>query len=145
MPFDANLVLHDGLQTIANASPTSLTRTSGYAVLDLKETGAKGLVVCVVIVQATAPGGSAEMVVDIQCSDSLAFAGAGREAVRICGDQNADTIRQQDIPGAGGKGLFMRRIATKKRYMRSKVSGVTNGAYFGDVYILVTPYGFDTL
>lgn len=143
MPFDANLVLHDGAQTIANATPTSVTRTSGYAVLDLKETAVKGLVVAVVIVQDTSPPGACEMVVDIQCSDTLAF--TDHEAVRICGDQNNDSITNNDVPGAGGKGLFMRRIATKKRYMRSKVSGVSAGAYFGDVFILVTPYAFDML
>ena len=38
MPFDENLVLHDGTTITADISPTSTTRTNGSAVIDLKKT-----------------------------------------------------------------------------------------------------------
>lgn len=44
MPFDNDLELHDGTEITEDISPTSTTRASGSAVIDLKKTGKKGLV-----------------------------------------------------------------------------------------------------
>jgi hypothetical protein len=45
MPFDADLVLHDGTTITADITPTSATRTSGSAVIDLKKAPVEGLAV----------------------------------------------------------------------------------------------------
>ena len=43
MPFDANLVLHDGTTITGDITPTSTTRSSGSAVIDLQKSASKGL------------------------------------------------------------------------------------------------------
>ena len=140
MPFDANLMFFDGSVSIANTSATSLTRTLGHAVLDLKETGAKGVAV-VIVVTGTDPAGACEMQPLIQCSDTITFPG-NREEHKMGGDIAPGHISNNDI---GNGGVFMRRVSTKKRYMRVKISGVSNGGFFGTTYIYACPYPFDTL
>ena len=43
MAYDTNLVLHDGTTITADITPTSTTRVSGSAVIDLQKTPAEGL------------------------------------------------------------------------------------------------------
>ena len=141
MPFDAELVLFDGSVDIANTAATSLTRTLGHAVLDLKETAVKGLAI-VIVVTGTSPVGACEFVPTVQCSDSLAFAGAGREDTPIGGAYSPSSISNYDIASGG---VFVKRVSTDKRYMRVKITSVTNGSYFSTVYIMACPYPFKQL
>ena len=56
MPFDNNLMLHDGTTITADITPTSTSRSSGSAVINLKKTTAAGMyAVTVSYTQLTLP------------------------------------------------------------------------------------------
>jgi len=77
MVFDAQLVLHDGTAITADITPTSTTRSSGSAVIDLKKTPANGLD-CVMIVGNDLAEASDTLLVTIQHSASE---GSGYEEI----------------------------------------------------------------
>jgi|SRR3990167_1389101 len=133
MPFDANLVLHDGTTITADISPTSTTRSSGSAVLDVKESPAKGISVVLIMGADLAESGDTLLVT---IEESTAEASGYVEVARF------PLLTQ----GTGMPGTYILRCQIEDRYMRAKID-VTDSDSGGDFsvascYILVSPYPF---
>ena len=147
MPFDANLVLIDGTITMTATTDTpaiSTTRddTTGAAVLDLKETGAKGLVAVLVLPADLAGGSDATTLTGfIECSDTEDMTGTttGIEKHGSFGIANATS---GVVIGSECPDVAMVHFATKKRYVRANI---TVSATFGAPQVLLSPYPFRTL
>ncbi len=104
--LDENNVLHDGTEITADLSPTSTTRTSGSAVLDLRKSPAKGLYA--VVHQAEdfdAPADSA--IVSIEQSNDLA--------------NWVELARFIDLTGARAPDTQERLVKITARYVRAKI------------------------
>ena len=143
MPFDANLVMHDGTAITANISPTSETRTSGSAVIDLLqgtdaakggETAAIGMT-AVLIVAADLEG----------TSDTL------QVTIEDCATVDGTYIERASFPlltkGTGMPGTYTCRFTAFNRYVRAKivVSDFSGSGYTVVAYILLSQYPFKTL
>lgn len=132
--FDSNLVLHDGTAITATITPTSTTRSSGSAVLDIKETAAKGMDL-VLIVQNDLAEASDTLQVDLQESDTE---GSGYVEIARFGLLTK---------GTGMPGTYNLRFNTQKRYIRALITATDNDSG-GDftvtgVYVLLTPHFFE--
>lgn len=130
--FDASLMCHDGTTITATVTPTSTTRTSGSAVIDLKQTPAQGLS-AVLIMGADLEGASDTILVTIEESDTE---GSGYvEVARF------PTLTK----GTGMPGTYIIRFATDLRYVRALITCVDNsgsGYTVANVYVLLSPYPF---
>lgn len=80
MPFDENLVLHDGTTITADISPTSLTRTNGSAVIDLGKTKVSGLYASLFTGEAMA---EADDTMQVTIEESAAVASGWQEIARF--------------------------------------------------------------
>ena len=110
--LDTNNVLHDGTEITADISPTSTTRTSGSAVLDLRKSPAKGLYA--VVHQAEnfdAPADSA--IVSIEQSADLA--------------NWVELARFVDLTGARAPDTQERLVKITARYVRAKIAVTDDG------------------
>lgn len=138
MVFDANLVLHDGTEITADITPTSTTRASGSAVIDLKKTPATGLY-AVMIVGADLAEASDTLAVSIQHSASEA---TGYETVA-----SFPTLTQgSNMPGTWVLRFSANRMldGSVSRYVRALID-VTDNDAGGDfsatsVEIMITPH-----
>lgn len=106
--FDDNLTLHDGTAITADISPTSTTRSSGSAVIDLRKTGAKGMA-AVLILNADLAEASDTMQVTIE------------ECATVDGTYVEVTRFGLLTKGTGMPGTYIRRFDTDKQYVRAKI------------------------
>ena len=133
MPFDTEMVLHDGTTITLDITPTSTSRTSGSAVLNIKKTGSNGLV-AVLIMGADLAEASDTFIVTIE--ESATANGTYVELARF------PTLTK----GTGMPGTYMRRFTTDKAYIRAliDINDDDGGADFtvADCYILLSQYPF---
>ncbi len=108
MPFDDNLVLHDGTTITADIAPTSTSRTSGSAVIDLRETTIKGLYAILFLDEDLAESGDT-MVISIEESSDLSTWVELARFPEITSAATADAI-------------YERSIISKLRYIRAKIN-----------------------
>ena len=136
MAFDANNMFHDGTTITADISPTSVTRTSGSMVLDLKETRAQGLAAILIV--------DADLA---ETNDTLLV------TIEECATVNGTYVEVARFPlltkGTGMPGTYIRRFSAEKRYVRAKID-ITDADVGGDftvagVYILAAPHPFKVL
>lgn len=153
MPFDANLVLLDGLVDLdaSHEQPVSLTRNDdGAVVLDLRETGAKGLSAVVICTGKTVAGGNvaddAVVGISIQAGDDITFPQNTSESLGLFGDLvgSGGLGGENTIFGANTPIVVIRRITTTKRYVRAHCS-IGSGHNMGVVRVLLSPYPFKVL
>lgn len=134
MAFDANNMFHDGTAITADITPTSVTRTGGSAVLDLKQTGAVGLA-AVLVVGADITG---------TASDTL------QVSIEECATVDGTYVEVARFPlltkGTGMPGTYIRRFSAEKRYVRAKIDVTKAAAYSqAGVYIFAAPHPFKVL
>lgn len=133
MPFDADLVLHDGTTITATITPVSTTRASGSAVIDLRKTAAKGMS-AVLIMGADLAETSDTLQVSIQ--ESASEATGYREVARF----------PLLTKGTGMPGTYVIRFATNWQYVRALITAVDSdsGSDFtvATCYVLLSPYPF---
>ncbi|KKM61365.1 hypothetical protein LCGC14_1532470 [marine sediment metagenome] len=104
--LDENNVLHDGTEITADLSPTSTTRTSGSAVLDLRKSPAKGLYA--VVFQAENLDDPADLaLISIEQSSDLA--------------NWVELARFIDLTGARAPDTQERLVKITARYVRAKI------------------------
>ncbi len=132
--FDEDLIFHDGTTITGDITPTSKTRSSGSAVLDIRETGSRGMA-AVMIVQNDLAETSDTLQVTIQESDTE---GSGYE------DVAAFPLLTQ---GTGMPGTYMRRFVSQKRFVRALID-ITDNDSGGDftvasVFVMLTPHFFE--
>ena len=154
MPFDANLVLIDGTIDVDSdtattfAVPTSTTRltATGAAVLDIKETGVKGLAAVLVIPALSSS--TDYLTATIQISDEEDFANSVynlQEVVKfdIAAATLGRILASECIAGA----VVVRRFVSDKRYVRAVITPTkSNGdGSFSTLQILLSPYPFKVL
>ncbi len=139
MAFDANLVLFDGSEAITASNPTSTTRTNGYAVLDIKETAAKGMVAALIVAVKGSMGDTDYVIGTIQACDTEDFSTGEVERLASFGG----ATHTEHTFGAECPIIILRRIATKKRYIR--FCGNLSGTAPTTLYVLLSPYPFGTL
>lgn len=129
MPFDENLVLHDGTTITADISPTSITRTSGSAALDLRQTGKKGLVAHLLAGTGLA---EADDTLQVTLEESDALGSGWVEIARF----------PELTMAASSPGMYSVRFAVKRRYLRAKidVTDADSGSDFtvANVYIMLS-------
>ena len=138
MPFDANLVLHDGTAVTADISPTSETRTSGSAVIDLQKklsSPIKGLSFVLVM---TADLAETSDTLQVTIEECATVDGTYRELARF----------PLLTKGTGMPGTYIIRGAPVMRYIRGKidVNDDDGGADFSATFhLLIDPYAYHTL
>lgn len=118
MPFDENLVLHDGTTITADISPTSITRTSGSAVIDLKGTTVRGLYALMFLDEDLA---EADDLLDITIEESDSVGSGFVEIARF----------PQITSAATADKIYELSFITTKRYIRAKID-VTDDDSGGD-------------
>lgn len=151
MPFDANLILAaadgdayewDYACLNSHGTPTLTTiNDGGFTVLDIKETGAKGMVAILIIADTATGNVNGELVVQLQASDDSAFGGADTQTLahfEVAGATHGH------ITAAETPCVVMRRFATEKRYVRIDAESVS-GDNYKTVWCLLSPYPFVTL
>lgn len=125
--YDILNLFHDGTTIAQDATiaPTSTTRSNGFAVIDLKQTGSKGLGVVMVVPAAPT---SDEITVKIQG----------------CATVNGTYEDLSSFPVASTAGVFTTRFQTTFRYVRAHI---VTGAGTGNVnpVIFVLPWAFITV
>jgi hypothetical protein len=137
MPNDNNLVLHDGTTITADITPTSTTRSSGSAVINLKKTPATGLY-AVLIMGADLGASSDTLQVTIEHSAS---AGSGYEEVA-----RFPLLTK----GTGMPGTYIVRFGSNRmangataQYVRGKIDATdASGSDFtvANVWLNITPH-----
>lgn len=135
MPFDAELVMHDGTTITANITPILTSRASGSACIDLKETGAKGLA-AVLIMGADIAG----------ATDTLQI------TIEECATLGGTFVEMATFPlltkGTGMPGTYILRFIATERYVRALivVNDVGGGGFsVASCYILLSQYPFQYL
>lgn len=132
--YDAQLVLHDGTTITGTITPTSKTRSSGSAVIEIKETPADGMV-AVLNIPTDLAESSDTLDVDIQESDTegSGYATIASFAQHTFGDTTPN--------------VQFRRFLTTKDFVRAVITVVDNdsGPDFSvsDLYIDIHPAGFE--
>lgn len=136
MPFDMNLVLIDGsvdLTVDTDIPAISVVRdgATGAVVLDLRETGVRGLA-AVLVCPTDPPAADNTLNLVIEESDSE----ASGYVPLVSFDQVGD------VP----PGTYMERFATAKRYVRANITiAGTVGVNYGKVGVLISPYPWKVL
>ena len=133
MPFDANLVLHDGTNITGDITPTSTTRSSGSAVLNIKQTAAKG-VAWVLVMQNDLAEASDTILVTIE--ESATANGTYVEVARF----------PLLTKGTGMPGTYSLNFQTNLAHVRAKID-VNDDDSGGDfavsgLYVLLVPTFF---
>ncbi len=113
--YDENLVLHDGTTITADISPTSLTRTSGSAVIDLRKTKVSGLYATLFSGEDMAEGSD---LMDVTIEESTAVASGWVEIARF--PQVSAGQRERSLS-----------FITNKQYVRAKID-ITDADGGGD-------------
>ncbi len=144
--FDANLILMDGsvvtttsLDTPATSCTRNTTATDGAAVIDLQETGARGMSAVMILSELVSPTADAYYVeAFLEASDVLAFTSdlhkltsfdlLGGTTGRILGIETPCTI--------------VAKFATDKRYLRVNLTVSNN---FGYIKVYLTNSAFKVL
>ncbi len=148
MPFDANMVLADdtldwtfaNLVTSNYGSPTSLTRNAGgFAVIDMKETAASGLV-AVFIADEAGDATDDALTLVLEVSDAVDFT----SGVQTLANFEVAGVTHGVILGNEVPVTVMRRFSTTKRYCRVDASCVS-GDDFQTCWVLLSPYPFFNL
>ena len=141
MPYDANLVLADDTldwgydNLVSYGTPDSTDKNAGgFVILDIKETGAKGMAAILIIDAAGSSSGN-QLTVVLQASDSSTFA-SGIQT--LCNFEVAG-VAHGTILGNEAPCTVIRRFATEKRYVRIVAS--TTGDFY-TVWCLLSPYPF---
>ena len=115
MAFDANLVFHDGTTITATVTPTSLTRTNGSIVLNIKKSPAKGLAAVMVL--------SADLA---EAADTM------QVSIQECATVNGTYVEVARFPlltkGTGMPGTYIRRFDTDKGFVRALITCVDSDA-----------------
>ena len=136
MPFDYNMMFHDGTTITADLDPTSEVRTSGSMVLDVRETPATGLAVVLVV--------GADLA---EANDTL------QVSIEECATVDGTYVEVARFPlltkGTGMPGTYVRRFDSNKQFIRAKIN-ITDADAGGDftvanVYILLAHYPFKVL
>ena len=156
MPFDANLVLIDGTVDITAAtaasyvaatSTTRETTNTGAVVVDLKETGFKGLAAVLVI--PVLVSSTDYLTAIIQVSDEEDFGNATYHLHEVAKfDIHAETTGVILASECTAGAIVVKRFVTDKRYVRAKlipVKGTGVAGNFGKVQVLISPYPFNLL
>ena len=154
MPFDANLVLIDGTidvdsdtaATFAVATSTIRVTANGAAVLDIKETGFKGLAAVLIIPALTSS--TDYLTATIQASDEEDFGNSVynlQEVVKF--DVAAVTLGRILASECTAGLVVIRRFTTDKRYIRAVITPTkgTGDGSFSTLQILISPYPFNIL
>lgn len=146
MPFDANLVLIDGTTTMTGSTDTpaisATTRANGAIVLDIKETGVRGLVAVLICPADLTAGSDATTLTGyIQCSDTADMTGT-TTGIERHGSFQVLATSTGVIVGSECPCVAMVRFTTRKRYVRANI---TVSASFGAPIVLLSPYPFDLL
>ena len=136
MPFDENLVLHDGTTITADINPTSETRTSGSMVLDVRSTPAKGLAAVLVV--------GADLA---EAADTL------QVSIEECATVDGTYVEVARFPlltkGTGMPGTYIRRFDSNKQYIRAKIdvtdADVGSDFTVANVHILLAYHPFIVL
>ena len=148
MPFDSELVLIDGTITMTATtdtpaiSATTRDTATGAIVIDIKETGVKGLVAVLICpADLTSTSDATYLIGYIQCSDTADMTGTvtGLETHGYFTVAGATVNR---IIGSECPCVAMVRFTTKKRYVRANL---TVTATFGAPQVLLSPYPFNLL
>lgn len=154
MAFDADLVLIDGTIDVDSddaatfVAATSLTRsdTTGAAVLDIKETGVRGLAAVLIIPALTSAADY--LVATIQVSDEVDFANSVLNLQEVVKFDVAAATLGRILASECTAGLtVVRRFTTDKRYVRAVITPTKSGGSgsFSTLQILVSPYPFNIL
>ena len=148
MPFDANLVLIDGTIDFAPATdtaPTSTTvdETTGAVVIDLKETGVRGLAAVLILPVKNDADDSDTLTGFIEASDVLAFTS---DLHKLCSFDIAGATTGV-ILASEGPAVVIARFVTTERYVRVNMTAVavSGSADFGKLKVLLSPYPFKVL
>ena len=154
MAFDANLVLIDGTVDIDSdaaagfvaATSTTKLDATGAAVIDIKETGFKGLAAVLIIPKLTSAADY--LTATIQASDEVAFANVApnlQEVVKF--DVAAATLGRILASECTAGLIVIRRFVTDKRYVRAVITPTKSGGSgsFGLLQILISPYPLNIL
>lgn len=131
MPYDALLMPRDGTKdtAVATEAPDTVARdaTRGWAVIDLKETGAKGLAAIAVFLGTSTATSTTD--IKIQASDVADFASGVEDCVTF------PQVLHAAIPC-----VLVRRFATHKRYVRSHIVVGTEVAGKIGVFLAYHPW-----
>lgn len=136
MVFDADGVFHDGTTITADITPTSVTRSSGSAVLNLAKTPAAGLSV-VLIMRADLAETSDTILITIE--ESATANGTYVEVARF----------PLLTRGTGMPGTYILRFQTDLSHVRAKIdiTDADSGSDFSvaNCFVLLSPYAFQKL
>lgn len=144
MAFDANLILLDGSVDLDEAHDTPATTVArdanGAAVIDLKETGVKGLAAVLVMID-DADGAADTLTAFLEVSDAVDFA----SGINKLGSFGIAEATSGVIVGSEAPAIAILRFATDKRYVRLNATVGTTPDDFHTVMCLLSPYPFKTL
>jgi len=136
MPFDSNLTFHDGTAITATVTPTSTTRTSGSAALDVGTGGlpADGMSV-VMIMQNDLEAASDTLIVTIE------------RCATVDGTYQEVATFPTHTYGDGAQTRII-RVGSHQRYLRAllTISDASGSGYtVSGVYIYLVPHAFKYL
>jgi len=145
MPFDANLVLHDGTAITADLTPTSETRASGSACIDIQAglgaTGSGLLSMAAVLIDPDGLGDTSDNVaVDIQ-----ACATVDGTYVTIASFDDIGASSAASHAGSAASTQIIRfSVDPAYRYIRAYINITDDsGSDFSEVfYVLLSPYPY---
>lgn len=147
MPFDADLVLLDGTVALLDSldtPPISVTRdaTTGAVVIDLKETGVKGLAAVLVLPDNATDADT--VTAYLEAADHVDMTGtpAGVERLGSFGVANAT---QGVILGSETPCVAIVRFVTDKRYVRLNLTVGAGDLAVSYAKCLISPYPFKVL
>lgn len=108
MPFDEDLVLHDGTTITADISPTSLTKGSGSVCIDLRASRMRGMVASLHVGNDLA-----------EASDTLLV------SIEECATVDGTYVEITRFPlltkGTGMPGTYTRLFRNTERFVRAKI------------------------
>ena len=140
--FDANMVLIDGTSTLTTGTHTPSTsassRSNGAIVIDIRETGASGLVAVLILSELGGAADSYTLTGFIEVSDNENFGSIISEV----GKFDILAASKGVILGIETPDIVLLRFATGRRYVRANLT-VSND--FGGVKVYLTPFPFKTL
>ena len=148
MPFDDNLILIDGSVSMTAATAasflaatsTTIVAASGARVLDIRQTGVRGLAAVLVLPTPASAGTTDYLLGFLEASDVEAFTSDVHELGKF---DIAAAVKGRILSGECPATVVM-RFATDKQYIRANFTPtVGNGtANFGAVKVLISPYPF---
>ena len=148
MPFDSELVLLDGSIDITAALDTpaiSTTRdaATGAAVIDLKETGVRGLAAVLTFVDS-ANADTDTFTAYLEAADHVDMTGTPADVDRL-GSFSIAGATQGVILGSEVPATVVLRFTTNKRYVRINATVGGSPDDFATVYCNISPYPFEKM